>query len=498
MRKYLLIVLILLTSSTFIAIVGAEEINIIYASKMPEIESSKKDVGGLAELGSLVKHTRKTSENFLFLHGGDSLAPSAMSSFDRGTHMIDILNSMEPDALAVNEREFAFKEDELIMRISESAFPFISSNIYDPYTSGNLQGVEDSLCYHFGDYTICVVAVIDPIVIESYTPDRIKVESNLTIIEKKANALRDGGADLVILMASHSSEKMKQMLSHGIVDFVFYATSDEDAIYPVGDGLFLKQGTDKGNAIKVSLILEKDKGTLKTNHSATIVSLNDYSPDPVVEKKIQYYLAKLSKIMGVMVGQTKTTLDSRKEMVRTTETNVGNLMADALRNYYGADIAFINSGSIRGNRIYDSGTKLTRKDIQRELPFRNESRFVMVKGKDIVSALENGFSLYEKVKGRFLQVSGLKVEFCPKSPVGKRVRFVWVNGNPINPAKDYSLAASDYLINGGDGFTMLKQSKTIPSKKVALLLWEIARSHIENKKTVSPMIEGRIVSNCDN
>ena len=80
----------------------------------------KPGTGGLAELGTAVRQFRNKEEHFLFLHGGDSLAPSIMSSFDQGTHMIDILNSILPEVMAIDEREFAHSEDELIMRISEA------------------------------------------------------------------------------------------------------------------------------------------------------------------------------------------------------------------------------------------------------------------------------------------------------------------------------------------------------------------------------------------
>ncbi len=498
MKKLLLTTFAMFATLIFITIAGGVELNIIYVSKMTEMETKKKGTGGLAELGSLVKYTRKMSEHFLFLHGGDSLAPSAMSSFDRGTHMIDILNIIEPDAMAVSEREFAYKEDELTLRISESAFPFISSNIYDPYTKGNLQGVEESLCYQFGDYKVCVFAVIDPIVIESYTPDRIKVDNSIKNIKKKAMELRNNGADIVILMASHSQEKLEELVLKGIIDLVFYANSAEDTVTSVGKGLFLKQGTNKGKAIKVNTILTGNKKSLNRKYKATVVPLSNYSPDPVVDKKINYYISKLSEIMDVKVGKTVTMLDSRREKVRTTETKVGNLITDALRKYYGADVAIVNGGSIRGDRTYEPGTKLTRKDIQSELPFRDESRFVLVKGKNIIKAFENGFSLIEKVNGRFLQVSGLKVRFCTNSSVGSRVKSVYIDGKSVEPEKEYSLASTDYLIKGGDGFTMFKQSRNIPGNKVNLLLWEITRSYIERKKIISPEIEGRIIIECNN
>lgn len=55
-------------------------------------------------------------------------------------------------------------------------------------------------------------------------------------------------------------------------------------------------------------------------------------------------------------------LDGRMFTVRTRETNMGNMLADAVRTYYNADIAFINSGSLRCDRIIDAGI-VTIKDM---------------------------------------------------------------------------------------------------------------------------------------
>ena len=55
-------------------------------------------------------------------------------------------------------------------------------------------------------------------------------------------------------------------------------------------------------------------------------------------------------------------LDGRASVVRTGETNIGNMLADAVRAYYNTDIAFINSGSLRCDRIIDAGV-ITVKDM---------------------------------------------------------------------------------------------------------------------------------------
>ena len=102
--------------------------------------------------------------------------------------------------------------------------------------------------------------------------------------------------------------------------------------------------------------------------------------------------------------------------MRSQEAAIGNLIADAIRESTGGDVAITNGGGIRANKQYPAGAKLTRRDILSELPFGNSTSLVEVTGADIKAALENGVSQLEQRAGRFPQVSGLKFEVDPKAP----------------------------------------------------------------------------------
>lgn len=468
-------------------------LRIIYVSKMPELSYSG---GGLEELAGLVDEARETREHALFLHGGDSLAPSGMSSFDRGTHMVDILNLMDPDAFAVNEREFAYKEDELVMRVREARFPFVSSNIYDPLTDGNLPGVEESVVVDVGDYQVGVLALIDPGVLQRYVPDRIDVLNERDRIREVTADLRRRGADLVVLMTSHTIDNWRSLLNAGSVDLILESSSQEDAAHSQGAGMLGRQGTSDGTALVIDLELSGNGDTFTYETQGRVVSLNDYESNGLVREKVSFYETILSSFMDVPVGITETPLDTTKSTVRTSENAFGNLVADSLRDYFDADIGLMNSGGIRGNRRYPAGTQLTRRDIQTELPFNNEARLVSITGAQLLDALEHSVSRVEDERGQFLQVSGMTVEYCPDAPRGNRIRSVEVNGRALRPRGEYTLATLDYLVDGGDGFEMIAESEPLRTARSSLLLWEVARAYIERSERVAPRIEGRLIVNC--
>ena len=162
------------------------------------------------------------------------------------------------------------------------------------------------------------------------------------------------------------------------------------------------------------------------------------NPDPAMRAKVQTYKAGLDRLFDVKIATLAAPLDSRTETVRTAECAIGDLFADALRKAATADIAIINGGGIRGNKVYPAGTRLRKRDILDELPFGSKAMITIVQGKAILDALENGFSQIELQSGRFPQVSGLFVVADPASPPGARVKSVTVNGAALDISRDYT------------------------------------------------------------
>ena len=193
------------------------------------------------------------------------------------------------------------------------------------------------------------------------------------------------------------------------------------------------------------------------------------------------------------VGTTAVELDSRRATVRLKESAIGNLIADAIREYTHADVALTNGGGIRGDRTYPAGTTLTRKDVLTELPFGNVVVLLEITGADLRAALEEGVSAVEDVAGRFPHVSGLHFVFDPKRPKGSRVLEVTVGGKPLDPGATYKLATNEYLMAGGDGYASLKRARPIVDASGGALMASVVIDYVAARGTVSPAVEGRIV-----
>jgi len=216
------------------------------------------------------------------------------------------------------------------------------------------------------------------------------------------------------------------------------------------------------------------------------------APDPEIQAVVDRYDAELDEELNVAVGKTTVELDSRRTTVRTTESNFGNLMADAIRAAVGADVAIVNGGGIRGDRTYDAGTVLTRKDVLSELPFGNVTVLIELSGADLLAALENGVSQVEDTAGRFPQVSGMTYRYDASKPAGSRIVQVEVGGRPLEMGKIYKLATNDYIFGGGDGYAALTRGKPIIDASGGTLMASTVMDYIAKQGEVAPEVEGRI------
>jgi 2',3'-cyclic-nucleotide 2'-phosphodiesterase/3'-nucleotidase len=193
----------------------------------------------------------------------------------------------------------------------------------------------------------------------------------------------------------------------------------------------------------------------------------------------------------MQIGQTTNPIDETEELQRSEETAIGDFAADTVRSYTYSDVAIINGGGIRADRIIPAGV-LTKKDIMDSFPFTNYVVKLEVTGDQLYQALENGVSQTEKVAGRFPQVSGIQYSYNPYLPAGSRIISVTVDGKPLDKTAKYTLATLDFVAGGGDGYSMLKKAKVLLDANGGPLLSKLIIDTIQKDQSISPQTDGRI------
>jgi 2',3'-cyclic-nucleotide 2'-phosphodiesterase (5'-nucleotidase family) len=223
-----------------------------------------------------------------------------------------------------------------------------------------------------------------------------------------------------------------------------------------------------------------------------IIDTADVKPDPDVQARVDAFDAEFSRELDSVAGTTATELDSRRTVVRTGEAAIGDLIADVMREAVDADVALLNSGAMRAERIYEPGAAITRRDILTELPFGNRVVKLEVTGKLLIEVLENGFSQGTGGAGRFPQVSGMTVEADLQASAGSRVKSVTVHGSPLDPAHVYTLATNEFVMGGGDGYEMLVGAQRILDERDGPVLAAAVVAYIRKQREIAPVLDGRI------
>ncbi len=183
----------------------------------------------------------------------------------------------------------------------------------------------------------------------------------------------------------------------------------------------------------------------------------DIKPNEKVATLVNSIQKEQEPILKEEVANTAVLLDGKREQVRAGETNLGDLLADAIRNVSGADIALTNGGGIRAS--IEAGV-VTKGDVITVLPFGNQVVTIDVKGSDVVAALENGVGSYPEPSGGFPQVSGITFSIDPSQDKGSRVHSVMVGDQALDPEATYTLATNDFTAVGGDEYTMFAKYPT--------------------------------------
>ncbi|MCR4952072.1 MAG: 5'-nucleotidase C-terminal domain-containing protein [Solobacterium sp.] len=239
--------------------------------------------------------------------------------------------------------------------------------------------------------------------------------------------------------------------------------------------------TESGVEITTGLVKKEDAQAAIVSDTAKAEYERVQGSDPSQEGTVAFYAEKEEAYNRTAIGTSEADMyiydpDGGKRMVRSRETNLGDFVADAFRSVLNTDISLVNGGGVRVN--LEAG-EVTMKELVDVCPFGNTVGVAIAKGQVILDALEHGARSYPGENGGFLQVSGLSyaIDTSIPSPVvtkddgsfdhidpeaKRRVSCVKIGSEMLDPEKEYSIAATTYMLrDGGDGMTMFKNCKLI-------------------------------------
>lgn len=218
-------------------------------------------------------------------------------------------------------------------------------------------------------------------------------------------------------------------------------------------------------------------------------------PDRGYEARIDVLKQPLVALRSQKVGEAAVALNGARADVRSKETNLGNLISDAMLakgRPAGAQVALMNGGSIRTS--IDAGP-ITLGEVLEVQPFGNTIVLITLTGAQLKEALENGVSQVELTAGRFPQVAGMRYVWNRGAAVGSRIVSVQVADGKggfanVDPNGTYRVVTNNFLLTGGDGYSVL--TKGTSKYDTGFIDADVTAEYIRAKSPITAAAEGRI------
>lgn len=446
--------------------------------------------GGVARVATLKQTVARAGATPFVVLAGDFLSSSVASTIFKGRQMIDAFNAMDLDLATLGNHEFDFGKEVLLQRMAESKFQYVIANVLDEDTGRPIGGAAPYVVRTFsglkvGFFGLCLIG-------EEISRDKRRGMRFLDPLDAAGQAiagLRRERADTIVAV-THLSYAEDRALATRFPEIGIIVGGHEH--FPitavVGSTLISKAGSDAKFVARIDLHRD-DKG-LERSHALLPVD-GALADDPKTAELVKNYESKLSAEMEVVVGVAKVPLNAEAREVRSHEAAIGNLIADAMRDDVQADLAIINSGSIRGDRIFPAGP-LSRRMLITMQPYGNVNCKIEMPGRLVLAALNHGVSKLPAAAGQFPQVSGVTMTLDANRPPDARVRDVQVRGRPLEASAMYTAAVPDYLLNGGDGYTMFEGQHVLTGPESGNLIVTALETYVRSHREVAPPAGERI------
>jgi 2',3'-cyclic-nucleotide 2'-phosphodiesterase (5'-nucleotidase family) len=492
------------------------------------VDGLNVSVGGAAQLATLLdEEDTVLPGRALLLSGGDNVGASpANSGLLQDMPAIDVENAWGLDATAYGNHEFDYGVERLLMHQERADFPFLAVNIVDSKTGKAPSWVKTSTVFTLNGVKVGVIGAAleetpelvaagntagltflpaaEPIAAESARLRKRGVDVQVVVIHEGTATGQNAAGNTPAVEWEGPIIPIAEALGDTTIDAIIAGHTHRISNLMVGD-ILVTEGINAGATYSVLQLMVDDDDVVWIGGATRIAKNLGVAKRADVQAIVDTANAETAELRNQVIGTQAN--DILRDPTRLHESEMGNLVADAMRlKYPGIDAALTNSGGLRADMVCsppsagEGACEITWGEVFAVLPFGNRTVIETLNGEQLTAAFLNGFSPACSPAistGRFPQISGLKVQFhCDgttsvvdgiwKAPDGPGGTLT-----PVGPADTVRLVTNDFMFTGGDGYTALAAGTDIQQPGDALL--DIAIEYIAANAPVNPAVEGRIV-----
>ena len=446
-------------------------------------------IDNYASVAALKDAYEAAGAQVLLMDAGDFSQGSTSVNVSEGATAVELMNMAGYDVATTGNHEFDFGYANLKTLMESAEFPILAADAFT--AEGELAMDEANHTFQLGDVTVGVFGLATPETASKAHPAKLEgvtflAEDELfACAQEQVDELTAAGCDYIIALghlgidAESTGNRSIDLLENvtGIDVFIdghSHSTQSDIAEETngtgmVGDTILTSTGTKLESVGVVDIAAD---GTI----DASTISMEDlnategFTPDQDIATRVSEINAQIEEDMGQVIGTSEVDLDGVRENVRASETNLGDLITDAMLWQAGqdneeVDAAITNGGGIRASI---AAGDITKKSVNDVLPFGNTLYVVELTGAELLEALEASTYCTPEPVGAFPQVAGIEFtintgaaydagENYPGTTYAEpasinRVTILTVGGQAFDADATYTIVTNDFLAAGGDTY----------------------------------------------
>ena len=400
--------------------------------------------GGCAALSGHLNHHRQ-NPNALFFIAGDIFQGSVIDVLTRGEAVVEVVNELKPDVMALGNHEFDFGLDRYKEMLAKMDYPVIAANGYEK-GSNKLLAKTSHLIMEKNGVKILVIGLLTDLLNSSESLSKVLYVTDVygeTV--KITSKYRD--VDLTVLLThigfSEDKELAARLSEKDGVDLIIGGHSHTvlKQASVVNNIPIFQAGANSDYLGSITLKVDTDTNKLVSYQSSLIpVLAGEYRPTPTVVAIVDKYNKMASEKTDIVISQLNQPL---LHPSRTEETELGNFACDVLLDYFKTDLAFQNSGGLRK----PIPTEVKLRHVLETFPFGNTFVKFKITGRQLKLLLENNA---KSTNDDWYQMpKTLSYQFDSSKPDGQRVVSIKFKGADITDDQVFTAVTNNYVWGKG-------------------------------------------------
>ncbi len=495
---------------TNVAALEANEVIILHTNDMHGQMDEK--VLELAYVKAYKDHVKATA----IIDGGDAFQGLPLNNLTKGAKLAEIMNVIGYDAMAIGNHEFDYTRGVALGLedgwAKSATFPLLSSNIL--YKDAKL-GTVGTTVYEPGvvlnkkdnngnDLKISVIGASTPETYVKADPrhtEGLEITNPIQAVKAEIVKTKYADSDIYVVTVHLGIDKetksewrgdtlalelskMPELVNKRVIVIDGHSHTEHTEKYGT-NVLYGQTGGSLSHLGEITINLDDF-----SKSAAKVIQLRDkydigaikdiVTPDAVIKTMLEAAEAEFDELTkGVVLDNLPIELIGERDLVRSKETNLGNLIADSMLEYaldtfpLKSDVAVMNGGGIRAS--LPANKPITLKDVLTVMPYGNRVVQIDVTGAQMYEMYEhalkapahetdvdaNGLPLLKSDPAILHSSDSIRVHYDSRLPIGERIIAIKIMDpetgkmNDVDLKKIYKVVTLEFLAVGGDGFKML-------------------------------------------